>query len=209
MGGDFRKKMIDVIKAVANYFLLSNCSKDDLLGIESNAIRVSKIVESMKRLSADLQTEDKVLVPVSLIISDVLDFYRERLKNHGIEFRLIDEVGELEIECHPTLISQVLMNLLGNAQDAIENLPEKWIELRVEREEKYLKIIVIDSGAGISKKLVQKIMLPFFTTKEVGKGTGLGLSISKGIVEKHRGEFNYIETSPHTRFEVKLPLKTT
>ena len=61
-----------------------------------------------------------------------------------------------------------------------------------------------DSGEGIDPDLIDQIMLPFFTTKEVGKGTGLGLSISKGIVEAHEGDFYYEFYHGHTSFVLKL-----
>jgi signal transduction histidine kinase len=65
-------------------------------------------------------------------------------------------------------------------------------------------IRVTDSGAGISQDVVDQIMLPFFTTKEVGKGTGLGLSISKGIIEAHEGKFYYELNEGHTSFVLEL-----
>ncbi|OYZ23110.1 MAG: hypothetical protein B7Y39_06365 [Bdellovibrio sp. 28-41-41] len=55
-------------------------------------------------------------------------------------------------------------------------------------------IKVIDSGRGIQKEILSKLMQPFFTMKSVGKGTGLGLSISKGIVQKHGGDLGYDST---------------
>ncbi len=66
-------------------------------------------------------------------------------------------------------------------------------------------ISVIDSGQGITKEIAEKMMNPFFTTKEVGKGTGLGLSISKSIIDKHQGKI-YLDTgSSNTKIVIELP----
>ncbi len=102
-------------------------------------------------------------------------------------------------------IGQVILNLLNNAHDALEHLPEKWIHLSVREEGDYYFLRITDSGNGIPLDLRQKIMMPFFTTKEIGKGTGLGLSVSKSIVILHHGQL-YIDTqSPYTCFVMGLP----
>ena len=83
-------------------------------------------------------------------------------------------------------------------------LPEKWIEISAEDLGAKVIIRVTDSGPGVSEQVVDQIMLPFFTTKEVGKGTGLGLSISKGIIESHEGKFYYELNEGHTSFVLEL-----
>lgn len=107
---------------------------------------------------------------------------------------------------NPSQISQVLLNLISNAADAVEGLDEKWIRIELSSEATELaKIRVVDSGSGIDPKLAHKIMEPFFTTKPTDKGTGLGLSIAKGIVDDHRGTL-YIEAgSKNTSFAILLP----
>ena len=75
------------------------------------------------------------------------------------------------------------------------------------KKDELLEISVVDSGNGITEEIAQKIMQPFFTTKEVGKGTGLGLSISRGILEKHGGELYPDIKSLNTRFVIQLPFQ--
>ena len=109
-----------------------------------------------------------------------------------------------------TQISQVLLNLLNNAHDAIKELGEnpKWIQIDVhKKDEKYIQLSVTDCGHGIPKQHLNKIMQPFFTTKEVGKGTGLGLSISSEIIKNHGGSLTYDAQSKHTRFVIELPMR--
>lgn len=67
------------------------------------------------------------------------------------------------------------------------------------------QVIVKDSGDGIGFETLEKIFVPFYTTKEVGKGTGLGLSISKGIVQDHNGELDYQKLDGRTAFILTLP----
>jgi signal transduction histidine kinase len=112
----------------------------------------------------------------------------------------------LAIECRPSQIEQVIINLLNNAFDAVSPLSDKWVRLDFTNFHDKIQIAVTDSGEKISPEIVEKLMLPFFTTKEIGKGTGLGLSISKGIVEDHQGKMYFDSFSSHTRFVVELPI---
>jgi C4-dicarboxylate-specific signal transduction histidine kinase len=103
----------------------------------------------------------------------------------------------------------VLLNLLNNSFDAVRDLQDRWIHIAFELGPKDVAIIFTDSGAGIAEALAEKIMVPFFTTKEVGKGTGLGLSIAKGIVEDHGGTIVLDQDCSNTRFIVTLPFRQT
>jgi two-component system NtrC family sensor kinase len=91
--------------------------------------------------------------------------------------------------CAPGPLNQVIMNLVGNAIDAIEGEGEGEgkIVVATEREDQQFVIKVTDSGPGVPQELRQRVFEPFFTTKEVGSGTGLGLALSYGIVERHHG----------------------
>jgi C4-dicarboxylate-specific signal transduction histidine kinase len=134
-----------------------------------------------------------------------VSFCLSRFKNHGTEL-LIDEIPEnLSIECQSTQISQVLLNLLNNAFDAVQGLDSKSVRITIRDLGDRAEIRVADSGPGIPPEIAKKILEPFFTTKEVGKGTGLGLSISLGIVKSHAGTLILDSTKSHTEFVVTLP----
>lgn len=109
------------------------------------------------------------------------------------------------LNCRGVQISQVLLNLLNNAFDAIELLPEKWIKLDAMKMEDTIVIHVTDSGHGIPEEEREKIFQPFYTTKPIGKGTGLGLSLSRKIVQDHKGTLTLDTNSAHTRFVIKIP----
>ena len=84
----------------------------------------------------------------------------------------------------------------------------QWVEINVAHNSNSVSIKVVDSGLGINDDIADKIMQPFFTTKEVGVGTGLGLSISKGIIEMHGGRFYLDQNCPNTSFVIELPFSS-
>ena len=89
------------------------------------------------------------------------------------------------VQCRPSELNQVFMNILLNASHAIDERGTITVSTGVEGDEVWVEIQ--DSGHGIPEEILQRIFDPFFTTKPVGSGTGLGLSISYGIVKKHNG----------------------
>lgn len=172
--------------------------------IEQTANRVSKIIKGLRSFARNSEKDPFTSVPLETIIEGTLDLCRERLKNNSIELRL-ETPPPIAIDCREFQISQVLLNLLNNSLDAIENSAEKWVAIKYKDRGNGLEIHVSDSGPGIPDNLKEKIMQPFFTTKEVGKGTGLGLSISRGILLDHNGSLLLNTASPHTCFIVSLP----
>jgi signal transduction histidine kinase len=116
------------------------------------------------------------------------------------------EFGDIPaIDCYPGQLSQVWMNLLVNAAQAIEDCGNVWLTTAVEGD--FVTVRVRDEGPGIPEELITRIFDPFFTTKPVGEGTGLGLSIVHGIIERHGGEIRVESTvGVGTTFTVRLPL---
>ena len=112
-----------------------------------------------------------------------------------------------EIECSPSKINQVFLNLITNAAQAIDGTGD--IVLKTERRgDDHVAVSVSDTGCGIPAELIEKSRDPFFTTKEVGSGTGLGLSIVDEIIRSHNGELE-IESDPGkgSKFTVVLPIR--
>ncbi|MFT6964360.1 MAG: signal transduction histidine kinase [Flammeovirgaceae bacterium] len=98
------------------------------------------------------------------------------------------------------------MNLIGNANQAIEGKGTITISTRYDKDTNKVHLIFSDTGSGMPKEVQQRIFEPFFTTKDVGKGTGLGLSISHGIIEKHQGTITVeSEMGKGTTFHIMLP----
>lgn len=177
--------------------------------IDHTVVRISKIITGLRIVSRDAATEEFKNEKLIDIFDDVLALCGEKFKGHGIQIQvdLEDEVYQTSINCGRVQLSQVFLNLLGNAFDAIEELPEKWIKIDCQKIDGNLIIRLTDSGRGISKDIQEKILQPFFTTKALGKGTGLGLSVSNSIIKMHGGKFTLDNTSINTCFELALPIQ--
>ena len=177
--------------------------------IEIAAVRVAKIVKGLGTFSRNSDDDQMVKANISNIVSETIDLFQEQLRTNNVQFDFEIQT-DLYIECKPAQISQVLINLLSNACDAVQKLPEKWVKLILkevdEEKENFVKIIVIDSGEGVPEVISNKMMEPFFTTKEIGKGTGLGLSISLGIAQDHCGSLSLDHNSKNTAFVFDLPI---
>ena len=110
------------------------------------------------------------------------------------------------IQCYSGQLSQVFMNILSNAIQAIED--KGIISIKTLLSGKEAEIFISDTGKGIQNDKLDNIFDPFYTTKEVGKGTGLGLSISYGIIKDHNGNIDVeSELGKGTRFKISIPVR--
>ncbi|MGZ3713470.1 MAG: sensor histidine kinase, partial [Bdellovibrionota bacterium] len=175
--------------------------------IEHTSERISKIVKSLRAFARDADQDPFENVSVKSIVEETAEFCRMRFQSHGVEFKTDTVADSLKIECRPVQVSQVLLNLLNNAYDAVEGQPQPWIRVSFSENKNQVMITVTDSGKGIPLNLREKLFQPFFTTKEIGRGTGLGLSVAKGLVETHSGSLYLDPTCANTRFVVCLPKK--
>lgn len=174
--------------------------------VKATSDRIAKTVRGLRLFSRSGDRDPYLAVGMPEIVDDALELCRERFKNHDISLT-INPIPKIALECRGVQICQVILNLLNNAHDAVLGTPEAWVEVSVHTTDQEAQIVIRDSGKGIPGDVVPKMMLPFFSTKEVGQGTGLGLSISKGIVEDHGGKLQYDASTGHTRFSVTLPLR--
>jgi C4-dicarboxylate-specific signal transduction histidine kinase len=173
--------------------------------IISTTERIAKIIKGLRSISRTGDNDPFNFVAVGQIIEETLGICREKFKIHDIKIEVENSNPLFQVECREVQLVQVLLNLLNNAYDAIEKLPEKWVKIEVKENPESVDISLTDSGGGLSQSIKDRIYEPFFTTKEVGKGTGLGLSISKGIVELHKGKLWLDDKCKNTRFVISLP----
>lgn len=185
-------------------------AKKALLAIDSTIKRITKIINGLKSFSRDGRQDPVQQYNLIEIIENTFVLCKEKFKNHNIEIifekELFSVFENTQIPCRPSEVSQVLLNLLNNAYDAIENNQEKWIKINLLKTEEKAIIQIIDSGFGIPSDLKEKVMQPFFTTKPLGKGTGLGLSISKGLMQAMNGDLVYNDNLHNTCFELHFIL---
>jgi signal transduction histidine kinase len=190
-----------------------------LESMSKGAKRIRTIVLSLRNFSR-LDEADMKKVDIHEGISSTLLILQHRLKKHpsSPEIQVIQEYGQLPlVECYPSQLNQVLMNILNNAIDALETQPcSPMIVIRTEVKHEsgaihpsHVVIRISDNGSGIPEEVKQRIFDPFFTTKPVGVGTGLGLSIAHSIiVEKHGGQLTCISTPGQgTEFAIELPIQ--
>jgi signal transduction histidine kinase len=199
-------------------------TKSDLAALR-NDIELEFLKEDIPSL---MQESKEGIVRVRKIVQDLKDFSHVDVNpewqfsnlNQGIDSTLnvvnnevkykadvVKDYGDLpEVQCLPSQINQVVMNLVVNAAHAISGERGK-ITVRTGVEGGRVWIEVTDTGSGIPKEVLPHIFDPFYTTKPVGKGTGLGLSLSYGIIQKHSGSIDVqTEMSKGTTFRVTLPI---
>jgi C4-dicarboxylate-specific signal transduction histidine kinase len=174
--------------------------------IDETVERMAKIIRGLKIYSRNGSGDPFEEVDLKALAEDTLNMCQERFNRAAIDVEFVCD-SPLRIQCRGGEISQILMNLLSNAIDAVEPLTHRKIKVEIKLQSKMAKILISDSGPGIPETIALKIMQPFFTTKKVGKGTGLGLSISKGIAEVHGGSLVYDSSFSNTTFVLSLPIR--
>ncbi len=169
--------------------------------------RIAKIILGLRTFAREGKADPFEKTSIETVVSETLEFCFSRFKNNGIELVVHPMTSDLVVHGRSVQMSQVLLNLLNNAHDAILSAKVKSpkIDIMARRLGDHVEIHVIDNGAGIPSDVRTRIMQPFFTTKEVGKGTGLGLSISRSIMEDHNGQLVLAEDILPTRFIMRFP----
>ncbi|WP_413587420.1 PAS domain-containing protein [Bdellovibrio sp. HCB274] len=173
--------------------------------ISKTADKIARIIKSLRSFSREGDNDPFEFVSVKSLVEETLEFCRTRFYNHEVDLQVANIDEDFEIECRVIQIEQVLLNLLNNSFDAAQNSEKKWICVEAVEYLDYIDIKVIDSGPRIPDDVAEKLMQPFFTTKELGKGTGLGLSISAGIMKSHKGDLFLDRSAEHTTFVMRLP----
>ncbi len=169
---------------------------------EDGAKRIHAIIGELRafsRMDSETLRPVDIQEPIELALNLIRHEYRDRITIHR------DYGAVPKVECHSGKISQVFMNLLANACQAIPEQGDIWITSR--RLNGQVEVEIRDNGRGIEPEHLNKVFEPFFTTKPVGHGTGLGLSISYGIIQQHRGEIQ-VSSAPGegTSFRITLPI---
>jgi signal transduction histidine kinase len=139
------------------------------------------------------------------MIGEWIDFFESRCAKSGIQIVVERDENLPVVNGDPAQLNQVLVNVVVNA---IQAMPDGgMLTIRTMRQKGWVSIIVADTGHGIREEDMDKIFLPFFTTKEVDEGTGLGLSVVYGIVNEHGGRIEVdSKEGQGSHFEIKFPL---
>jgi signal transduction histidine kinase len=167
--------------------------------------RVRKIVQDLKDFSRIDANQEWQWASLHAGIDSTLNIVGNEVKYKA---DVVKEYGDIpDIECQPSHINQVIMNIVINGVHAIG--PERGrITIRTGCDDTHVWIEIADTGAGIPKEIQKRIFDPFFTTKPIGSGTGLGLSLSYGIIQKHNGQID-VQSAPGcgATFRITLPIR--
>ena len=174
--------------------------------VENGAERTAEIVKGLRTFSRLDDAEFK-LINIEEYVESTLILLQSKMKGRIEVKKFYNKLPP--VECNPSKINQVLLNIISNAVQAIEGEGFIKIHLTYNVGLQQVTIKVEDSGKGIPKSIESEVFNPFFTTKEVGQGTGLGLAMCKGIVEEHGGRL-FFRSLPGvgTTFFIELPLKS-
>ncbi|WP_119153929.1 ATP-binding protein [Caldimonas tepidiphila] len=186
------------------------------LGIVARLVdQMGGIIQPLKAFARKSQATP-VRCDVAHAAASALFLFEQRLRKERVELRNGCEAGRVFAWCDPNRLQQVLINLIGNALDAMRDAPAKVLTLRADLEPAAdgdgaaaaprVRIDVLDSGSGFSEQTLARLFEPFFTTKAAGAGLGLGLVISRDIVRDFRGELEAANRAEGgARLTVRLP----
>jgi len=178
-----------------------------LKDVEFEALRCISIVENLLTFShmGKEGIEEKRDASCADILERVLKLLSYRIERERVKFVKNYTNGVIDARVQVNAVQQVFLNIIVNAMDALRESDKKEIHVDIEREQELSRVIIEDTGEGISPNNIGRIFDPFFTTKPVGKGTGLGLSISRSIIESNDGKLT-CESEPGkgTKFTIQL-----
>ncbi len=194
------------LKKKLNYAFIRDDLQNLVKETQEGVGRVKAIIQDLKDYARTNAATHYVASDIQVGLKSTLNIARNQLKNRA-DVRLA--LGNLPlVECAPSQIDQVFLNLIVNAAQAMPEGKMGLIDIRTDCDDKQVWIEVKDNGPGISPEVLKKIFDPFFTTKDPGTGTGLGLSVSTNIIQQHGGTLDVDSTvGVGTTFTITLPIK--
>lgn len=170
-----------------------------------NVDRIARIIGGLKLFSRDGSHDEMKTFSVKKVIDEAIEIIQSKKDRVGAD--IINEALGVDVSVigREVQIAQVLVNLISNSLDAIEELESRWIKISLDITKEQVAFKVMDSGLGIESDIAEKMLDPFYTTKDVNKGTGLGLSLSFEIAKQHGGDLYYNGRSKNTEFVLVLP----
>lgn len=177
-----------------------------LNSINSATTQMNRVVGSVKKYARqDIPNKHLDIVPLEDVVNEVLSICSLELSHLNIKIETIFLSDNLIIKCCAGSLSQVLLNLITNARDAVKDLDQPWIRIELGQTTDSIFFRVIDSGHGVLKEHESLIFNPFFTTKPRGEGSGLGLRLVRDLINDHNGKVVYYLRDGNSCFEVNLP----
>jgi len=168
--------------------------------IEERSLGLKDFVGSYRQLS-NLPSPIIKEIQVKAFIQNLILLLKEEIQENQLEFNWDVNPLDLMLQVDEKLISHVIINLLKNAMEAVRSVEKPKIEIKAFKNDNSEIIIQVkDNGTGIHEELMDKIFIPFFTTKE--EGSGIGLSLSRQIMRLHNGSIKVKPSEEGTRFQL-------
>lgn len=198
-----------LIKDIADSLKTKNDSSDEIESLDEIRDALKTIhnrtdglihfVNTYRNLTR-IPTPTVSIFPIARLLNNIRNLHLKELEEKGISCTINIVPVSLELSADEKLIEQVLINLINNSIHALENIPNPVIELRAFLNKRgRITIQTIDNGPGIIPEVLDKIFIPFFTTKS--QGSGIGLSLSRQILRVHGGNINaYSDPYKETKF---------
>jgi C4-dicarboxylate-specific signal transduction histidine kinase len=178
---------------------------DSLDKVYHHSERITKIIKSLKNFSREASADLAERISAATLINDAVNLLSENIRNNGIQIDTDSSQINIDVMCVPSEITQILVNLLGNAIDALAGHRNPVVQIVVRRlTNQNVQICVIDNGSGIAPEQAHKVFESFYTTKPRDKGTGLGLSLSKFLAQKNKGDLYLNTEHAQTCFSLEL-----
>jgi len=199
---------LNIISGNADYLLLDKNDKDkeyeELKTIIDEATKITKSIRHLLNFSRPLKI-NKQPNDIHELTNNVIKNSKFIIGEKKIAFKKNYDKNLDKFNFDHSQIEEVISNIITNAIQAIQQSGE--IKIKTQKDETYAIIEITDSGPGIPKENLDRIFLPFFSSKEYGKGTGLGLSIARKVIKEHNGEIKVKSiTGKGTTFIISLPL---
>lgn len=204
----------NIVFTLENQTLTEEYLKTKINKIFDSINRVKKIIDHVRTFSRDQDDFSLADFNINQSIHNSVSMLAEQIINKDIKLSFNPDTSIPKIVGNVYRFEQVILNMLVNAKDAIEDKKNendknstKRIDISTKIADKQIIVEITDNGTGIDAKIIDKVILPFFTTKAPGRGTGLGLSISYGIIKELGGDIE-IKSNPKigTSIFIKLPV---
>ena len=201
--------------SIDNQTITESYLKTKINKVFDNITRIKKIIDHVRTFSRDQDDFVQDDFEVNTSIQNSISMISEQFSHKEIELSFRPDKSIPVLTGNGYRFEQVILNMLINAKDAIEEKKKrncekfkKKIEISTALKNKLIIIEIKDNGIGIAPEDIDKVLLPFFTTKAPGKGTGLGLSISYGIIKELSGDIG-IQSDPKsgTTISIKIPIQ--
>lgn len=176
----------------------------NLRAIDEMAERMGRIVTQLKSFARRGQAGSEV-VDLGQAVQDALLLLDHRLREAHVAV-WIDVAPQLRVKADITRLEQVLVNLVGNALDAMAGTDRRELNIAAQRQGDRVLVTVSDTGHGVEESAMKRLMEPFFTTKPAGQGLGLGLVISSKIIHEFGGSLRARRARVGMQFEFDLAL---